>query len=107
MALTRIAFRARARDQPLAFELVEHPAEIAGVEIELLGDITGSRRLAVGDLVEQPHLAQRPGRVEKVLSQYADLTRVEAVEAADGGDARGGCSSHGPASLGKLVDLVK
>ena len=39
-----------------------------------------------GDLVQQPRLAERIGAVEVGLAQHAELPRVEAVEAAHGGD---------------------
>ena len=56
--------------------------------------------LAVGasrmrDLVEHAHLAERVGAVEIVFAQDADLPRVKAVEAADGGDAIWLAVGHG------------
>src|SRR5579862_2883025 len=87
MALPGISRRNFAADQAAFLEIAQHAAQIAGIEIEGATDLGRGRGAAAGDLVKHPRLAERIGAVEKRLAQHADLPRVEAVEAADRGDA--------------------
>ena len=76
-----------AADQSAFLEIAQHAAQIAGIEIERAADLGRGRRAAAGDLVQHARLGERIGAVEKSFAQHADLPRVEAVEAADRGDA--------------------
>src|SRR5580700_7973428 len=87
MALPGIACRGFAFDQAAFLEIAQHAAEIAGIEIERAADLGRGRRATAGDLIKHPRLAERIGAVEKGFAQHADLPRVEAIEAADRGDA--------------------
>src|SRR5580704_10711825 len=87
MALTSIACRSFALDQAALLKIAQDAAQIAGIEVERAADIACGERATAGDLVEHARLAERVGAVEKGFAQHADLPRVEAVEAADRGDA--------------------
>src|ERR1700733_14094206 len=87
MALPGIARRCLSLDQSAFLEIAQHAAEIAGIEIERAADLGRGRGAAAGELVKHPRLAERIGAVEKGFAQHSDLPRVEAVEAADRGDA--------------------
>src|ERR1700689_4394401 len=87
MALPGIARRGFSFDQAALFEIAQNAAEIAGIELERPADLGRRRGTAAGDLVEHARLAERIGAVKKSFAQHADLPRVEAVEAADRGDA--------------------
>src|ERR1700685_4452937 len=108
MALPGIARRCLSLDQSAFLEIAQHAAQIPGIEIEGAADLGCGRRAAAGELVKHPRLAERIGAVEKGFAQHADLPRVEAVEAADRGDALVVLPNgrHG-ASLGQILDLVK
>ena len=86
IALARVFFRGFARNQAASFEIAQHAAQISGIEVERAADILGGHRLAVGDLVKHPHLAEGVRTVEVSLAQDADLARVEPVEAPYGAD---------------------
>src|ERR1700724_230648 len=87
MALPGIARRGFSLDQAAFLEIAQHAAEIPGIEIERAADLGRGRGAAAGDFVKHPRLGERIGAVEKSFAQHADLPRVEAVEAADRGDA--------------------
>src|ERR1700685_829933 len=87
MALPGIARRGFSLDQAAFLEVAQHAAQITGIEIERAADLGRGRGAAAGELVKHPRLAERIGAVEKGFAQHADLPRVEAVEAADRGDA--------------------
>ena len=101
--------RSGAGDQAAFLEIAQHAAQVTGVEVERASDIAGCWQTAAPDFVEHPRFAERVGAIEKILAQHADLPRVEAVEAAYGGDPAlmllsGG--GHG-VRFGQIVDLVK
>ena len=77
---------AAARDPALRLEAAQDAADIAGVEAELGLQLGGERRLAVGDLVEQPRLGQRQVAVHIMGVERAGEAGVEAGEGAHGGD---------------------
>src|ERR1700734_156528 len=87
MALPGIARGNFAADQAALLEIAQHAAQIPGIEIKRAADLGRGRGAAAGDLVEHAGLAERIGAVEKGFAQHPDLPRVEAVEAADRGDA--------------------
>jgi hypothetical protein len=52
------------------------------------------------DLVNDPRLLQRPGAVQKLRLDEAELAGVETAEAANGGDGPSSCS-------GNIFDFIK
>src|ERR1700722_17681486 len=102
MALPCVARRGFSFDQAAFLEIAQHAAEITGIEIERAAHLGRGRGAAAGDLVKHPRLAERVGAVEKGFAQYADLPRVEAVEAADRGNALAD-GRHG-ASFEQILD---
>ena len=109
MTLSGVAGGDLPLDQSALFEILQHAAQIAGVEIERADNLDRGRRAALGNLVEQARLAERIGAVEIGLAQHAELPRVEAVEAAHRGDTFMGnafmavAGDHG-ASVGQILD---
>src|ERR1700733_15764135 len=87
MALPGVAGGCRAPDQAAFLEIAQHAGQVAGIEIERAADLARRRRVPARDFVEDARLAERIGAVEESFAQYADLSRVEAVEAAHRGDA--------------------
>ncbi len=87
VALPGIARRDFSLDQSAFFEIAQRPAQVAGVEIESTDNLTRGRRTAPRDLVEEPSLAERIRAVEIGLAQHAELSGVEPVETAHGGNA--------------------
>ena len=76
-------------DPALRLEAAEDAADIAGVEAQLRLQLRRQRRLAIGDLVEQPRLGERQVAVHIMRIERAGEAGVEAVEGADGGDRIG------------------
>ena len=74
----------------MSFEVLQHAAHIAAVETEVEAEIFGGNLVAVRQLEEDSNFSQRKLAFEEVLLQNADLTGVEAVEAADELDGVGG-----------------
>ena len=71
-----------AGDQPAVVEILDDPAEIAGIETELDPDLLRRQVFAGGELVQHPRLAQRERAFQQVLVEHAELAGVEAVEGA-------------------------
>jgi hypothetical protein len=67
----------------------EEPAEVAGVEVELLTQRCRGHAGGVRELEEDPHLGEREGTLQQPVVEDADAPRVKAIEATDGGDASG------------------
>ena len=86
-ALTAVAGGTPARDEPAAREPREHPAEISGVDAERAAEIAGGETLVMRQLVQHARFSERKGRMQEALVEDAEPARVEAGEAADGGDA--------------------
>src|SRR5262249_44134324 len=94
MRLAPVGVGSRARDEPAPGEALEDAAQVPDVDVQGLREIDGGRRrrarrpgvAVTPDLVEHAPLGQREGAVQELFLQYADLARVEAVEAADGVD---------------------
>src|ERR1700722_1583390 len=108
MIFPGVARRGFSFDQAAFLEIAQHAAQIAGIEIERPADLGRGRRAAAGDLVKHPRLGERIGTVEKGFAQHADLPRVEAVEAANRGDALVALpDGRHDESLGQILDLVK
>ena len=114
----RIVLSGGAADEALVLELLEHPAEVSGIEPELANEVAGGRLGPVGQLVKHARFGEREGARQHALGEQAELTRVEAVEAPYGGDivlrrarGRGFCElGHGappPMTVNQLLDLVK
>ncbi len=104
MALAGVFCRSLAADQPTLFEIAQQAAEIAGVEIERASNVASGEPIALRQLVEHPHFAERIGAVEIGFPQDADLARIEAVEAADCCDCLLAC--HAGGRVAQIVDLV-
>ena len=94
--------RGAPAEEAARLEPSQDPAQIAGVEAEVAAQIGGGRRVAVGELVEHPHLGEREGAVEVVVAERADPAGVEAVEGADGVDL----AIHDVDIVNELVDSV-
>jgi hypothetical protein len=80
-------------EELLPLEAAENATEIAAVEPKLAADLRRRRRILVsalpgGDLVQHPGFGERECAVEMTAIEHADAARVEAVESANGGDAR-------------------
>ena len=86
-ALSRIVRCRLAGDEAVLGEAPQDAAEIAGVEPEVGGERSRGDRLTMCKLPEDARLGHRESGVEEMLVQQADLARVEAGEAAHGGDA--------------------
>jgi hypothetical protein len=46
-------------NEPAALEAAKHAAEVAGVQLEVAGEIGGSRAGSVGDLIEHARFGER------------------------------------------------
>jgi len=89
---------------------LQHTAYVTTIEAQVLAKILCGVVLAMRNLVEHTDFSQREPAIEKVLLQDTDLTRVEAIEAANSLDGVGGgwgvgCSGHGNRII-IIVDLV-
>src|SRR5205823_5837011 len=84
----------------------EDPAEIAGVEPELLGQLRGDGVLAVRDLIEHACLGEGERCLEIAVAKETDLAGIEPAEAAHVGDTpiEGRCSLRCPYSA-MLADV--
>src|ERR1700688_1830651 len=71
-----------AGDQSAIIEILDDPAEIAGIEAEFGSDLLGGQVVPVRELVQHPRLAQRERTFHQVLVAHAELAGVEAVEGA-------------------------
>jgi hypothetical protein len=91
----------RPRQQPARFEAAHDPADVAGVEPQVAGDLAGGRPIAVRELVEEAHFGEREGTVEMAVPEQPDVAGVKAVERADRGNA-----VHARI-VAKIVDCVK
>ena len=60
---------------------------VAGVEAELAGNGGGGRAVGVGELIKYANLCEREVAGEEPFLQDANLLRVEAIEASNGGNA--------------------
>ena len=89
-----VARRAFAADQLLLLQRAQQAAEIPGVEVEIARELDGGRAVAVGELPEEARFGQREAGVGELLVEDADAARIEAVEAAKGGGARGADGFH-------------
>jgi hypothetical protein len=76
-----------SRYESLAAEAMQDAAQVACVEGELLSQAGCSGRGVVMELIQDTNLGQRIWTFEKVLVQSADLSRIEAIEAANSLDA--------------------
>ena len=75
--------------QAAGLEAGQDPGQVAGVDVEQAAELDELRRVALGQLEDDPGLGERVGAVEEPLAEHPDHVGVEAVEAADGGDAIG------------------
>ena len=81
-----IRLRRGAGHDALRHETGEQARQVGRIQVQLPANVAGADIRVVSDFIQDPHLAKRPGRVEKGLPQEADFTRVEAVESPHGGN---------------------
>ena len=80
--LPAVVFGPLAIDQTLASEVVQDAAEVAGVEVELAGELGGRDVDVLRQLVEHAHLRQRKRAAQIALFEQPDVPRVQTIEAA-------------------------
>src|SRR5688572_3191907 len=99
-------------DEPLPTKSPQDAAQIPRVERECLADAGGGDPRTVEDLVHHPDFRQRERGVVQTLIQESDLSGVESIEVADGGDGIGGggdqegLDEKDELSMGRLVAPV-
>src|SRR5688572_29217066 len=110
---TAVVSESLARDQSPCGKRLHDTAQIAEIEAERRADLAGGRALARSQLEQHARLRKRERTLQQPLAQYADLARVEAVEAAqrlDLREVRIGGDWRSPFSQGgvwiDLLDLV-
>ncbi len=81
-----VVFGWLARHDLAPLQALQGPAQEAGVEPEIAGQIGGGAGGAVRDLVDDARFLQREGTVQQLRLDDAELAGVEAAEAADRGD---------------------
>ena len=86
MAVAGVVRRTRSADESPTLEPLEEPAQVAGVEPELGGDLGRGGRGAVGELEQHAPFGEGEGGVEVSLVEYADEAGVEPVEPPHIGD---------------------
>ncbi len=84
--LPRIGLGRGALDQAALLELLQQPAEIAGVEAEIAREVGGGQAVAMRQFVEHARLGQREGAFQQPFVEQPDLAGVEAVEGPHGID---------------------
>src|SRR5262245_64939004 len=87
-ALASVCFRGLSGDQPPLFESGQKAAEITGVKPQLCAHLGRRSLFTLSQLVNDPGLGQGKLSFQHMLAQYADLFRVEAIEAPHRFDAR-------------------
>src|SRR5262249_55245824 len=70
-------------DQPAPFEAAQRPAQVPAIDPERRRDAARRRSFAVRELVEDADLGERELAAEVCRAERTEVTRVEAVEAAD------------------------
>ncbi len=83
-----IVFGADALDQLAFLQAAQQPAEVAGVEAEVAGELGGGGPVAMREFPEQARFGQAEAGLGQAFLEHADAARVEAVEAADRGGGR-------------------
>ena len=91
MTLASVFRRSFAADQSALLEIAQQAAEISCVEVKRAADVACCQAVAMRELVENTHLAERIGAIEIGFSQHADLLRIEPIESADRGDCLLAC----------------
>ena len=86
-ALPRVARHRLAPQQPAALKAAQDTTQVTGIDAQIAGDFGSGRLVAPGELVQHAGFRQRERAFQQALLQYADLLRVEAVEAPYRGDA--------------------
>src|ERR1700730_4308241 len=87
MTLPPLRFGGGALEHHALLEETEDPAQVARIQPQLPSELGGGGSLAMRELVEHAHLAQRELALEVALLEEADLASVEAIEAPHGGHA--------------------
>lgn len=94
-ALPAIGRGRAAQHVSLAYEALQDAAQVAGVEAKAGRQVACGDAGVVRELVEDARLRERPGGGVQSFLQHADTARVEAVEAANGGDVGAVGMGHG------------
>ena len=84
--LAAIGLGRAAHEVAALLEALQHATEIAGIEVQLSGQLGRRGGLVMRELVDDAALGQRERAAEQALVQHADPARVEAREAAHGLD---------------------
>lgn len=98
-----VARRRRGVQQAACLEAREEPAQVAGVELQVVGEFARRERRTVGQLPEQARLGEREAGGEQLVGQHADAARVEAVEGTQRVDVGGGDRVGHGGSVGRLI----
>src|SRR6185312_7404569 len=77
---------ALAGDELPAAEVAEDAAQVAGVEVELAGELRGACGMAVGELVQHANRGEGEVAAEVRFIENVDAARIESIESADGVD---------------------
>ena len=78
--LAPVRGRGLAGDQALVLQVLDDPAEIAGIQPQFCSDLLRRRMVAVRELIQHPRLGERERAVEQLLLEHAEPPGVEPVE---------------------------
>src|SRR5215475_11570269 len=87
-ALPPVGFRGLSGDQAALFESTQQAAEITRVQPQLAAKLCSRRLFTLRQFVNDPGLGQGKRTFQYVIVKYADLLRIEAIEAPHRLDAR-------------------
>ena len=85
--LPTIRARGAPGQQAVAFERLQHAAEVARVHLQVAAQFRGGWLGAMGQLVEHPRLGEGEAALQQAFPQRSDDARVEPAEPPDGCDA--------------------
>src|SRR6185437_4413884 len=103
--LAGIVAGALAGDELAAAEVAENAAQVAGVEVEIAGEVRGAGGIAVGELVQDANLGEGEVAFEMGFVEDVDAPGIEAVEPADGIDGWIGGTGAGRGGHGSGAEL--
>ena len=81
-----VGLRGLARHDLAPLQRPQGAAEKSGVEAERADQVGGGMAVALRDLVDDPRFLQRPGTVQELRFDDAELAGIEPAEAANGGN---------------------
>ena len=82
----RVSLRFRAGQQALLFKGAQHAAQVPRIEAQVLAEHACSCPIAMRQLVENAHLAERESALQQMLVQNPDLPGIETIEGPNRGD---------------------